>query len=153
MCQLFIGTFFSFRNFAEKLCVSWAFPLIECVAVWTLKLPVPHTDAFKTHAPQSFSADLLEFQKTSNNYLMQPNVPAKKEVHLSRDKLNFFLISGFSTAVPLFKIVALAFARNYLFHLFPLSDLFHEFFSGTLKPAKQISFGRNIGVHFPISRI
>lgn len=43
-------------------------------------------------------------------------------------------------AVPLFKIVALAFARNYLFHLFPLSNLFHEFFSGTLKSAETDFF-------------
>ena len=116
-----------------------------------------------------FSADLLEFQKTSNDYLMRPNPPAKlrkkccptaatphgqKKKFICREtNWTSFLISGFSMAVPLFKIVALAFARNYLFHLFPLSDLFHEFFSGTLKPAKQISFGRNIGVHFPISRI
>ena len=142
---------------------------LSCVAVWTLKLPVPHTDALKTHVSQSFSADLLEFQKTSNDYLMRPNPPAKlrkkccptaatphgqkKKFICQETNWTSFLISGFSMAVPLFKIVALAFARNYLFHLFPLSDLFHEFFSGTLKPAKQISFGRNIGVHFPISRI
>ena len=29
-----------FRNLGEKLCVSWALSLIECVAVWALKLPV-----------------------------------------------------------------------------------------------------------------
>lgn len=92
--------FFDFHKSAEKLFASWALPLVECVAVWTLKLPVPHTDAFKTHAPQSFSADLLEFQKTSNDYLMQPNVPAKKEVHLPKDKLNFFLIFGIFYGSP-----------------------------------------------------
>lgn len=69
--------FFDFHKSTEKLCASWALPLIECVAVWTLKLPVPHTDAFKTHVSQSFSADLLEFQKTSNDYLMHPTPPAK----------------------------------------------------------------------------
>ena len=40
LCQVFVGTFFVFRNSVEKLCVSWALPFVECVAVWALKLPV-----------------------------------------------------------------------------------------------------------------
>ena len=40
LCQVFVGTFFVFRNSVEKLCVSWALSLVECVAVWALKLPV-----------------------------------------------------------------------------------------------------------------
>ena len=40
LCQVFVGTFFVFRNSVEKLCVSWALPFIECVAAWALKLPV-----------------------------------------------------------------------------------------------------------------
>ena len=32
--------FFGFRNSKEKLCVSWALSLVECVAVWALKIPV-----------------------------------------------------------------------------------------------------------------
>ena len=51
---------FGFRDLGEKLCVSWALSLIECVAVWALKLPVPHTDALKTHSSQSFSPKLLQ---------------------------------------------------------------------------------------------
>ena len=47
--------FFVFRNSVEKLCVSWALPLVECVAVWALKLPVLHTDVLKTRESQSFS--------------------------------------------------------------------------------------------------
>ena len=31
---------FWFRKSVERLCVSWALPFIECVAVWALKLPV-----------------------------------------------------------------------------------------------------------------
>ena len=34
------GSFFGFRNLGEGLCASWALPLVECVAVWALKLPV-----------------------------------------------------------------------------------------------------------------
>jgi len=37
--------------------------LVECVAVWALKLPALHTDVLKTHEFQSFSAKLLEFNK------------------------------------------------------------------------------------------
>ena len=48
---------------AEKFCVSWALPLIECVTVWALKLPVPHTDVLKTHEPQNFSAGITGSQR------------------------------------------------------------------------------------------
>ena len=48
------GVYLGSRNLGEKLCVSWALSLIEFVAVWALKLPVPHTDALKTHEPQNF---------------------------------------------------------------------------------------------------
>ena len=61
--QVGVGTFFVFRNSVEKLCVSWALPFIECVAVWALKLPVPHTDVLKTHESQKFSAESLESKK------------------------------------------------------------------------------------------
>ena len=52
--------FLSSNNSVGKLCVSWALPFIECVTVWALKLPVPHTDVLKTHESQSRSTDLLE---------------------------------------------------------------------------------------------
>ena len=55
---------FYFRNSTENFCVSWAFSLIECVTVWALKLPVPHTDVLKTHESQTFSAESLESKKT-----------------------------------------------------------------------------------------
>ena len=61
MCLL---DFLCFRNSVEKLCVSWALSLVEYVAVGALKLPVPSTDVLKTHESQSFSAELLEFQKS-----------------------------------------------------------------------------------------
>lgn len=64
--------FFVFRNFVEKLCVSWALPLVECVAVWMPMLThiqASHTDVLKTHETQNFSTKLLESQKTSNEYL------------------------------------------------------------------------------------
>ena len=54
LCQVFVGTFFVFRNSVEKLCVSWALSLVECVAVWALKLPVPHTDVLKPMSHKVF---------------------------------------------------------------------------------------------------
>ena len=65
--------FFVFRNSVETLCVSWALSLIECVAVWALKPPVPHTDVLKTHESQSVSTELLESKGTGNEHLPQPN--------------------------------------------------------------------------------
>ena len=63
--------FLFFRNSVEKLCVSWALPFVECVTVWALKLPVPHTDVLKTHESQNFSTELLEFKESANEYLAQ----------------------------------------------------------------------------------
>ena len=63
--------FFVFRNSVGTLCVSWAFSLIECVAVWALKPPVPHTDVLKTHESQSVSTELLESKGTGNEHLSQ----------------------------------------------------------------------------------
>ena len=54
LCQVFVGTFFVFSNSVEKLCVSWALSLVECVAVWALKLPVPHTDVLKPTSRKVF---------------------------------------------------------------------------------------------------
>ena len=76
LCQVFVGTFFVFRNSVEKLCVSWVLSLVECVAVWALKLPVPHTDVLKTHSSQSFSTKLLEFKATDSEHLSQANHPS-----------------------------------------------------------------------------
>ena len=42
------------------VCVKCSLSLVECVTVWALKLPVPHTDVLKTHESQSVSAELLE---------------------------------------------------------------------------------------------
>ena len=61
--------FLSSNNSVGKLCVSWALPFIEYVAVWALKLPVLHTDVLKTHSSQSFSTELLEFKESANEHL------------------------------------------------------------------------------------
>ena len=63
--------FFVFRNSVETLCISWAFSLVEYVAVWALKIPVPHTDVLKTHESQSVSTKLLESKRIGSEHLTQ----------------------------------------------------------------------------------
>ena len=91
LCQVFAFTFFVFRNSVEKFCVSWALPLVECVAVWALKLPVPHTDVLKTHESQSFSTELLEFKGIVRKYMAQT---------LQRKRLHFYQKSVILNLVP-----------------------------------------------------
>ena len=68
--------FFDFHKSAEKLCASWVLPLIECVAVWTLKLPVPHTDALKTHSSQRFLRNYWNPRElTANIYCKSTIIP------------------------------------------------------------------------------
>ena len=88
--KLFVSSvrwhFFVFRNSVEKLCVSWALPFVECVAVWALKPPVPHTDVLKTHSSQSFSTELLEYKGTGSKHLSQTN-PSKLSFSLSYKRI------------------------------------------------------------------
>ena len=69
--KLFVSSvrwhFFVFRNSVEKRCVSWALPLIECVAVWALKLPVPHTDVLKPTSHNVFFLNYWNPNKLSLN--------------------------------------------------------------------------------------
>ena len=51
---MFVGTFLFSSNLGEKLYGSWALPLVEYVAVWALKLPVPHTDVLKPTNRKAF---------------------------------------------------------------------------------------------------
>ena len=80
---VFVATFLFSVIPAEKFCVSWALPLIECVAVWALKLPVPHTDVLKTHESQNFSAGITRsqrnWQRTFNlNHILSILTTSKK---------------------------------------------------------------------------
>ena len=64
---MFVGTFFVFRNSVEKLCVSWALSLVECVAVWAPKLPVPHTDVLKPTSHKTFLRNYWNPNKPTKN--------------------------------------------------------------------------------------
>ena len=75
LCQVFVGTFFVFRNSVEKLCVSWALSLVECVAVWALKLPVPHTDVLK---PTSHKVFLRNYWKPKTFHQTHKNPPTQQ---------------------------------------------------------------------------
>ena len=68
MCQVFVGTFFVFRNSIEKLCVSWALPFVECVAVWALKLPVVSAPLRSLH--NRSPPDFLQHIPTYSNPLV-----------------------------------------------------------------------------------
>ncbi len=46
LCQVFVGTFFVFRNSVEKFCVSWALSFNKRVRVWACKIRKPHTHVF-----------------------------------------------------------------------------------------------------------
>ena len=64
----------------------------ECVAVWALKPPVPHTDVLKTHSSQSFSMELLEYKGTGSKHLTQTCEVLKAydtELAENRDKKSY----------------------------------------------------------------
>ena len=105
--------FFVFRNFVEKLCVLWALSLVECVAVWALKLPVPQTNALRIHSSQSFSAKLLESIGMSCEHLPQTH----------HSTLSFlYLITTFRNSVPLSTVIVLNMFLN-PFSVYFLSSL------------------------------
>ena len=96
--QVGVGTFFVFRNSVEKLCVSWALPFIECVAVWALKLPVPHTDVLKTHE----SPHTHVFVPTSHKvFLRNYRNPNKLAIHIDTN-LYFLLLIGRNRSIHIY---------------------------------------------------
>ena len=76
--KLFVSSvrwhFFVFRNSVEKRCVSWALPLIECVAVWALKLPVPHTDVLKPTSHKVFLRNYWNSKQLTANIYHKPTI-------------------------------------------------------------------------------
>ena len=76
--KLFVSSvrwhFFVFRNSVEKLCVSWALPFVECVAVWALKLPVPHTDVLKPTSHKVFLRNYWNSKQLTANIYHKPTI-------------------------------------------------------------------------------
>ena len=91
LCQVFVGTFFVFRNSVEKLCVSWALSLVECVAVWALKLPVPHTDVLKPTSHKVFLRNYWNPKEPAANICHKPVIPNSVFLYLINAFRNAFL--------------------------------------------------------------
>ena len=73
--------FFVFRNSVEKFCVSWVFPLIECVAVWALKLPVVSAPLRSLHnrSPPDFLQLIPTYSKPTRHKVFLQNYWNPKE--------------------------------------------------------------------------
>ena len=89
---MFVGTFFVFRNSVEKLCVSWVLSLVECVAVWAPKLPVPHTDVLKPTSHKTFLRNYRNPNKSTKNSCpsfspVSSSLPKEKSKKKSPEKL------------------------------------------------------------------
>ena len=82
LCQVFVGTFFVFRNSVEKLCVSWALSLVECVAVWALKLPVVSAPLRSLHnrSPPDFLQHIPTYSKPTRHKVFLRNYWNPKEL-------------------------------------------------------------------------
>ena len=80
-----VGTFFVFRNFVEKFCVSWAFPLIECVAVWALKPPVVSAPLRSLHnrSPPDFLQLIPTYSKPTRHKVFLRNYWNPKELAMN----------------------------------------------------------------------
>ena len=76
LCQVFVGTFFVFRNSVEKLCVSWALPFNKHVRVWACKIRKPHTHVFVPTSHKVFlrnyGSRIKGHQTPGANYLFYP---------------------------------------------------------------------------------
>ena len=107
--KLFVSSvrwhFFVFRNSVEKLCVSWALPFIECVAVWALKLPAPHTDVLK---PTSHKVFLRNYWN-----------PNKLAIHIDTN-LYFLLLIGRNRSIHIYIKLPPNYHHKYFSPLLPL---------------------------------
>ena len=79
-----MALFSGFRNLGEKFCVSWALPLIECVAVWALKLP-------------EVSAPLRSLQNRSPLDFLQHIPTHSKPTHHKAFLLNYWKLNRLSS--------------------------------------------------------
>ena len=73
---------FCFRNSAEKLCVSWVLSLVECVAVWALKLPVVSAPLRSLHnrSPPDFLQLIPTYSKPTRHKVFLRNYWNTKEL-------------------------------------------------------------------------
>ena len=74
--------FFIFRNSVETLCVSWALSLVECVAVWALKLPVVSAPLRSLHnrSPLDFLQHIPTYSKPTCHKAFLLNYGKQKKI-------------------------------------------------------------------------
>ena len=68
----FVGSFFAFRNFVEKLCVSWALSFNKRVRVWASKIRKPHTHVFVPTSHKAFLRNYWNSKQLTANICHKP---------------------------------------------------------------------------------
>ena len=68
----FVGSFFAFRNFVEKLCVSWALSFNKRVRVWACKIRKPHTHVFVPTSHKAFLRNYWNSKQLTANICHKP---------------------------------------------------------------------------------
>ena len=99
LCQVFVGTFFVFRNSLEKLCDSWALPFVGCVAVWAPKLPVLHTDVLKPTSHKVFLRNYWNPKELAANICHKTIISTSVFLYLIKAFRNAFLDTVAATSV------------------------------------------------------
>ena len=93
--------FFVFRNFVEKFCVSWAFPLIECVAVWALKNQCHIPTYSKPTRHKVFLRNYWNTKEPAANICHKPILPNSVFLYLINAFRNAFLDAVAAASSPL----------------------------------------------------
>ena len=125
MCQVFVGTFFVFRNSVEKLCVSWALSLVECVAVWALKLPVVSAPLRSLHnrSPPDFLQLIPTYSKPTRHKVFLRNYWNPKELaanicHKPVIPNSFFQYSYHKYSLPSQALVPQSLCHGYILSVY-----------------------------------
>ena len=124
MCQVFVGTFFVFRNSVEKLCVSWALSLVECVAVWALKLPVVSAPLRSLH--NRSPPDFLQLIPTYSNPRVAKLFYGITEIQRNRQR-TFVTNPSFQTLFFNIPIISILFPHKHWFLSRYVTDIFYRF--------------------------
>ena len=125
MCQVFVGTFFVFSNSVEKLCVSWALSLVECVAVWALKLPVVSAPLRSLHnrSPPDFLQLIPTYSKPTRHKVFLRNYWNPKELaanicHKPVIPNSFFQYSYHKYSLPSQALVPQSLCHGYILSVY-----------------------------------
>ena len=113
--------FFVFSNSVEKLCVSWALSLVECVAVWALKLPVVSAPLRSLHnrSPPDFLQLIPTYSKPTRHKVFLRNYrntkePAANICHKPVTPNSVFLYSYHRLLLPSQTLVPQSLSHGYI---------------------------------------